>query len=49
MGKAQHAIEALRANSGLADSPEWVAFAQSAQSAELDASAEFALNASIAC
>jgi len=37
MGKANYAIEALRANSGLAQSPEWQAFAQAAQSAGLDA------------
>ena len=35
MGKAKYAIEALRANSGLADSPEWQGFAQAARSAEL--------------
>ena len=37
MGKANYAIEALRASSGLAQSPEWQAFAQAAEAAELDA------------
>ena len=49
MGKAQQAIEALRADSGLANSPEWVAFAQAAQNAELDASALKVIEAAGLC
>ncbi|KRA02527.1 MAG: glucose-6-phosphate isomerase [Achromobacter sp.] len=49
MGKAQQSIEALRADSGLANSPEWVAFAQAAQNAELDASALKVIEAAGLC
>ncbi len=49
MGKANNAIEASRADSGLADSPEWRGFAQAAQSAALDAGALKVIEAAGLC